>query len=115
MPVSRFNTVPVHHRLKNTHCTYHYLFSSFTYISSLGQEFPRKLWEGWKVQLLRGLAGEAHESSSKCRGRHWGEGGTPQTGAAVACLSAMLALPHGRLCCHTVLAKLLIFQEKLEV
>lgn len=115
MPVSRFNTVPVHYRLKNTHCTYHYLFISFTYISSLGQEFPRKLWQGWNVQLLRGLAGEAHESSSRCGGRQRGVGGTPQTGAAVARLSATLALPHGRLCCHTVLAKLLISQEKPEV
>lgn len=106
MPRRRFNTVPVYYSLKNKHCIYHYLFSSFTYISSLEQEFPWKLWEGWKVQLLRGLAEEAHENSRKRGGRQWG---------AVTRLSAMLALPPRLLCCHTVLAKLLIFQEKSEV
>lgn len=75
MPGSHFNTVPVPYRLKHTHCIYHYLFSSFTCISSLEQEFPRKLREGWKVQLLRGLADEAHENSRKRGGRQWGAGG----------------------------------------
>lgn len=90
MPGSRFNTVPVYYSLKNTHCIYHYLFSSFTYISSLEQEFPQKLWEGWKVQLLRGLAEEAHESSRKRGGRQWGAGGTLRTGAAVTRLTPCL-------------------------
>lgn len=83
MPGSHFNTVPVPYRLKHTHCIYHYLFSSFTCISSLEQEFPRKLQEGWKVQLLRGLADEAHENSRKRGGGSGEQGALRQTGAAV--------------------------------
>lgn len=76
-------------------------------LENCGKDGKSNCSEAWQMKPTR-TAGSVEGGSGE-------QGGTPQTGAAVTRLSNMPALPPRLLCCHTVLAKLLIFQEKPEV